>query len=147
VDFFSYAYRDLTSVIGTVTRVPALEHLGDYVAIRFGKGSKEARKFYALAARHLLGKSFKAKQKSKKRKGHKKHRRVQSASSTTIQTYADDKLSPRRMTGWEKVLEMLILDEPETPKQREVRDALVNYIEENSYRMGHTLLHKCNVFD
>ena len=115
----------------------ALEHLGDYIAIRFKKGSKEARDFYDLAAYHLLGKSFKAKRKSKKRKGHKKHRGVRSTSSAIIQTYADDELSPRRMTGWEKVLEILILDEPETMKQQEARDALVGYIEENHYRMDY----------
>ena len=115
----------------------ALEHLGDYVAIRFKKGSKEARNFYDLAARHLLGRSSKAKRKSRKRKGHKKNRRDRSASSVIIQTYADDELSPRRMTGWEKVLEMLILDEPETTKHREARDGLVKYIEENDYRMDY----------
>jgi len=118
----------------------ALEHLGDYVAIRFGKGSKKARDFYDLAARHLLGKSHKIRRKGKRRKGHKKCRRVRSESSAVILTYADEELSPRRMTGPEKVLEMLILDPPDSKaskKQKDAHEAVVNYFEGNLYRMDY----------
>lgn len=117
----------------------ALEHVGDYVALRFGKGSKEARDFYDRAAHHLLGKTLRGRRKSKKRKNHRKHPRDRSRSAAVIQTYASDELRPRRMTGPEKVLEMLILDEPTTKKQREFRDALVKYVEENWYRMDYVL--------
>jgi len=117
----------------------ALEHVGDYVAIRFGKGSEEARDFYDRAAHHLLGKTIKSRRKSKKRKNHRKRPRCMSRSAAVIKTYSDDELAPQRMTGTEKVLEMLILDDPGTKKQRESRDALVNYVEENWYRMDYVL--------
>jgi hypothetical protein len=117
----------------------ALEHIGDYVATRFGKASKEARHFYDQAARHLLGKTIRGKRKSKKRKNHKKHQRIKSRSATTIEAYGSDELIPRRMTGTERVLEMLILDKPTTKKQREARARLVNYLKENWYRMDYLL--------
>jgi len=117
----------------------ALEHIGDYVATRFGKGSEDARDFYGRAARYLLGKAFKDKRKSKTRKGHEKSPRGMTRSAAAIQTYAGDELKPRRMTGPEKVLEMLILDKPSTKKQRGARKALVNYVEDNWYRMDYVL--------
>jgi len=115
----------------------ALEHLGDYVAIRFGKGSKKAREFYDLAARHLLGKAHKTRRKSRMRKGHKKGRRPRSESSAVILTYANEKLSPKRMTGPEKVLEILILDPPDSEKHLEAHETLVNYFDWNMYRMDY----------
>ncbi len=105
----------------------ALEHIGDYVAIRFGKGSEDARDFYDRAARYLLGKAIKDKRRSKTRKGHEKSPRGITRSAAAIQTYAGDELKPLRMTGPEKVLEMLILDKPSTKKQRVARKALVNH--------------------
>jgi len=118
----------------------ALEHVSDYAAIRFGKGSRDATDFYDDVVLCLLGKSATRKKKSKKRKGHKKRPRGRSESAEAIRTYAGRELAPLRMTGPEKVLDMLILDDlPETKKQEEARDGLVNYVEENRYRMDYIL--------
>jgi hypothetical protein len=117
----------------------ALEHIGEYVVLRFGKGSKEARDFYDRAAHHLLGKTIKGRRKNKKRKNHRKRPRRMSRSAAVIKNYSDDELTPRRMTGPEKVLEMLILDSPRTKKHRKSRLALINYVEENLYRMDYVL--------
>ena len=62
-----------------------------------------------------------------------------SRSAAVIKNYSDDELTPRRMTGPEKVLEMLILDSPRTKKHRKSRLALINYVEENLYRMDYVL--------
>jgi len=116
-----------------------LEHIGNYVALRFGKASREARYFYDQAACHLLGKTVRSRKKSKKRKNHRKHLRRKTRSAEAIQACEKDELKTRRMTGPEKVLEMLILDEPTTKKQRKSREALVNFVEGNWYRMDYLL--------
>jgi hypothetical protein len=118
----------------------ALEHVSDYAAIRFGKGSREATDFYDDVVHCLLGRSATRKKKPKKRKGHKKRHRGRSESAEAIRTYAGGVLAPMRMTGPEKVLDFLILDDlPETKKHEKARDSLVNYFEENRYRMDYIL--------
>ena len=118
-----------------------MEHLAEYAAVRFGKGSKRARKFYREARAAMYGTAAQpdSPRKAKKRTGHRKTRRPKDSSRPPLPMPDDDAPHARvrqRPPALDRLLALVNDNEP--PRgAAEAYLALIGYLVDNAGRIDY----------
>ncbi|MCP4640795.1 MAG: transposase [bacterium] len=111
-----------------------MERLAKYAALRYGKGSKRAKRFYDKALRWLFGKRDAKKRGPIPRKGHKKTRRKGAGCPA-----ADKAFQMPPVGGAEKLLKYLEGAKRVPKRALEAHEKLLGYIGANLARMDYLL--------